>query len=110
MNGFFRDSAIHAIARYLIKYEDFVKSEYDGKLDLDREIRELNQQYRFVSENDFTGFKTDIRNMHVYELNRQPIGISDVSYAKFKLDQAMGINTIQRLKNELKQDIVTLPC
>ena len=60
MNGVFLDSAIKAIARYLVKLEDLVHSKYNGIVDVKGEIETLNKYYGFVPNEQVLGFVNDI--------------------------------------------------
>ncbi|AQT59961.1 hypothetical protein [Cellvibrio sp. PSBB023] len=108
MNGLFLDSAIKSIARYLVKLEKLVSSKYDGNVRIKEEIELLNQQYGFVDVEHVSAFVNDIYRMYEFERNRELTSIDSMAYAKFKWDLATGVNDLQRLKNELHQELAAL--
>lgn len=108
MNGVFLDSAIKSIARYLIKLEDIIISKYSGSVDIRLEIKNLNQEYGFVPTEQVAAFINDVYYMYDFERNRQLQSINGVAYAKFKFDQAIGINDLQRLKNDLHNELTNV--
>ena len=105
MSGIILDSELHVIAKYLIKLEDLVQTQYHGVINISLEIENLNDKYNFVEKADFSAFSSDINNMYQFERQRSLKKINQVSYAKFKLDSLTGQTRIQELKNELTHDL-----
>lgn len=105
MAGVVLDAELHAIARYLVKLEDFVQEQYQCVVNIQEEITQLNAEYKFVSNTDFGSFLKDVSNLYQYERQRSLSGINQVAFAKFKLDNLTGNNRIQQLKNELAAEL-----
>lgn len=105
MAGIVLDAELHAIARYLVKLEKFVHEQYQGVVNIQEEIRQLNNEYAFVSQIDFGSFLQDTSNLYQYERQRSLSSISQVAFAKFKLDNLTGDNRIQQIKNELASEL-----
>ena len=108
MNGVFLDSGIKSIARYLVKLEDLVISKYNGSIDIKNEVISLNQDYGFVPSEQVSSFVNDIYRMYEFERNRELESIDSKAYAKYKWDQATGTNDLQRLKNDLYNELTDL--
>lgn len=105
MAGIVLDAELHAIARYLVKLEDFVREEYKGTVDIDAEIRQLNMHYNFVTDEQFSAFHADVHSMYQFERQRSLKSINQVAFAKFRLDTLTGNNRIQQIKAELASEI-----
>ena len=108
MKGIVLDSAIKAIARYLVKLEALVVAQYNGSISLSTEITELNNTYNFVPQSQLKDFISDVSLMFTFEKNRQLQSISSVAFAEFKLDQLTGKTGLNKLKNELNSEIQSL--
>lgn len=105
MAGIILDAELHAIARYLVKLEDFVNEEYQGVVNIDTEIQQLNEQYNFVTNEQFSAFHADINSMYQFERQRSLKSINRVAFTKFKLDNLTGNNRIQQIKAELASEL-----
>ena len=105
MAGIVLDAELHAIARYLVKLEDFVADEYQGVVNINSEIQQLNEQYQFVPTEHFPAFHADVNSMYQFEKQRSLKSINQVAFAKFKLDNLTGNNRLQQIKSELASEI-----
>lgn len=105
MAGIVLDAELHAIARYLVKFENFVNEEYQGVVDIHSEIRRLNEHYNFVTLDQFSAFHADVHSMYQFERMRSLKSINQVAFAKFKLDNLTGNNRIQKIKTELASEL-----
>lgn len=76
------NSQLHTLAIHLTKV--------DNRVDVEKEIRYLNDRYNFVPDEHFSAFKHDLQAMYEFEKNRQVTKISAIGYAHFKLDQVTG--------------------
>lgn len=83
MAGIILNSELHSIAQYLVKLEDFVKSEYSGVVDIDSEIQKLNNEYGFKPADEYTDFYHDVHKMYAFERDRKLDSINPISFAKF---------------------------
>lgn len=108
MAGVILDAELHAIARYLVKLEDFVKEQYQGVVNVQEEISQLNSEYGFVGAVDFDAFLKDVFNLYQYERQRALSSISQIAFTRFKLDNLTGNNRIQQLKNELTAELAAV--
>lgn len=108
MAGIILDAQLHAIAKYLVKLENFVREQYQGTVNIQAEITQLNEEYGFVSQANFEAFLQDVSNVYHFERNRALSSISAVAFAKFKLDGLTGNNRIQQLKNELAAELAAI--
>lgn len=105
MAGIVLDAELHAIARYLVKLENFVQEQYQGVVNIQEEIAQLNAEYGFVRPADFNSLLKDVSNLYQYERQRSLNSINQVAFAKFKLDNLTGNNRIQQLKSELAAEL-----
>ena len=105
MAGVVLDAELHAIARYLVKLENFVQEQYQGVVNIQEEITQLNAHYGFVKSTDFDSFLKDVANLYQFERQRSLSSISQVAFATFKLDNLTGNNRIQQLKRELAAEL-----
>lgn len=108
MAGIILDAQLHAIAKYLVKLENFVKEQYQGTVNIQYEITQLNDEYKFVSEADFAAFLNDLLNVYHFERNRSLSSVSAVAFAKFQLDRVTGKTRMQQLKDELTADLAAI--
>lgn len=105
MAGIILDSELHAIARYLVKYEDFIKNEYQGTVDINKEIEVIYTEYGFGIIEEYPDFHHDVHHVYSFERNRKLSSLPPIAYAKFRLDLLTGNNRIQQMKNELAQEL-----
>ncbi|WP_028862408.1 hypothetical protein [Psychromonas aquimarina] len=105
MAGIILDAELHAIARYLVKLEDYVQEEYQGVVNVDSEIQQLNEQYGFVVNENAVAFNSDVKTMYNFERKRSLKSIDNVAFAKFKLDNLTGNNRLQQIKTELANEL-----
>ena len=105
MAGIVLDAELHAIGRYLVKLEDFIKEEYQGVVNINYEIQQLNAQYGFVSTERFPAFSADVLSMYHFERRRSLQSIDQVAFTRFKLDNLTGNNRIQQIKAELASEL-----
>jgi len=105
MAGIILDAELHAIARYLVKLEDYVQEEYQGVVNVDSEIQQLNEQYGFVANENEVAFNSDVKTMYNFERKRSLKSIDNVAFAKFKLDNLTGNNRLQQIKTELANEL-----
>ena len=82
MSNIILNTQLHTLADHLTKV--------DHRVDIQKEIRYLNDRYNFVSEEQFPAFASDLQAMYQFEKKRQVKSINKVGYAHFKLDQLTG--------------------
>lgn len=108
MAGIILDAQLHAISKYLVKLENFVQEQYQGTVNIQAEITQLNADYGFVIPANFEAFLEDVLGVYHFERNRSLSSISAVAFTKFKLDNLTGNNRIQQLKNELSAELAAI--
>lgn len=105
MAGIVLDSELHAIAKHLVKLEQFVADEYQGVVTISKEVRSLNERYSFVSEDSYPAFEADVCAMYQFERDRQLKEINKLAFVRFKLDNLTGNDRIGQMKNELAETL-----
>lgn len=93
MAGFILDAQLHALARHLVKV--------DNRVDIEKEIKYLNDHYQFVAEEDFSDFQGDLYSLYQFERDRKMSALNKISYARFKLDQLTGSASLESHDAEL---------
>ncbi|CAN7408291.1 hypothetical protein [Duganella sp. LjRoot269] len=101
MANVFLDGQMHSIARHLVKLEKKVESRFGGKLDVVAEVEEINFKYGLVPAADLASFSREISDLVVFEKNRVVKKLDPIGFGKFKLDDLMGKNSVQKMDDEL---------
>jgi len=83
----FLDAQLHTLARHL--------TQVDNRVDVDKEIKYLNDTYNFVPQERFKEFHHDVKDLYEFERDRKLSKVSPVAFAKFKLDQVTGNATLE---------------
>lgn len=76
------DAQLHCIARHLVRH--------DNRLDVDKEIRHINDQYNLVPESSYSSFEKEVKAIYQFEKAREIKSVDLLGFAKFKVDAMSG--------------------